>query len=79
MECRYMRQIWIEMANWLELVTSSLVEWPISSTLIEWWVIITSQMNISRKASRSLTLLVTRETSKGRNNHVFTVESHQYL
>jgi hypothetical protein len=46
-------------------------EWPANATISEWWQNITSTQDTPRKASRSLTLLVSWEVWKERNDRFF--------
>jgi hypothetical protein len=60
-----------EMATWLGLPNLQPTHWPLSSSSIDWWTIITMRLNTPRKASRSFTLLLSCEIRKERNSRVF--------
>jgi hypothetical protein len=70
-ECRFTRRIWTQVATWIghpELLPTG---WPANATISEWWQNITSTQDTPHKASRSLTLLVSWEVWKERNNRIF--------
>jgi hypothetical protein len=66
-----MRRVWNGITTWIGLPDLQPAIWPPSLTPLEWWVIISSRQHMSRKASRSLTLLINWEIWKARNCRVF--------
>nr|TKW03953.1 hypothetical protein SEVIR_7G077100v2 [Setaria viridis] len=70
-ECRFTKQIWKHVALWLTQERLHPEQWQHSITTLEWWTNITSTTGISRKATRSLTLLIMWEIWNERNSRIF--------
>ena len=68
--CRYTR-IWEYVSTWAEQPNWQPRVWRPYSSVQDWWDMITTSTTVSRKAGRSLTLLVIWELWKERNARVF--------
>ena len=70
-ECRYTRRIWqlaVERISYPELNPN---RWRPSDNALSWWLKITTTAAVPKKATRSLTMLISWEVRKERNNRVF--------
>ena len=70
-DCRYTRRIWEYISTWAEQPNWQPRVWRPYSSVQDWWDMITTSTTVSRKAGRSLTLLVIWELWKERNARVF--------
>nr|TKW05006.1 hypothetical protein SEVIR_7G147400v2 [Setaria viridis] len=70
-ECRYTKQIWKLIAQWLSQGILQPEQWTRSTRAIDWWIGITSTPGTPRKAYRSLTLLIMWELWNERNSRIF--------
>ena len=70
-DCRYTRRIWEFISSWTQQPSWRTREWRAYTSLQDWWGMITTSTTVSRKAGRSITLLVIWEVWKERNARVF--------
>lgn len=70
-DCRYSRRVWNHLATWLGLDDFLPTRWTPSTSTSEWWVTVTLMTSTSRKGSLLITLLVSWEIWKERNNRIF--------
>jgi hypothetical protein len=70
-QCRYTLRIWSLLATWIGPHFPPPTRWLHSASPNDWWLQITTVPDTPRKGLRSLTLLVSREIWKERNNRIF--------
>jgi len=70
-ECRYTRSIWQLAAEWIAYPELNPNRWRPSESALTWWLNITTRTAVPQKVVRSLTMLISWEVWKERNNRVF--------
>jgi hypothetical protein len=70
-ECRYTRRIWHLAAEWIGYPELNPNRWIPSDSTLSWWLNISTIAAVPKKVVRSLTMLISWEVWKERNNRVF--------
>ena len=70
-ECRYTRRIRQLAAEWIGYPELDPNRWRPSDSVLSWWLNISTTAAVPKKAVRSLTMLISWEVWKERNNRVF--------
>ena len=70
-KCRYTRSIWQLAAEWIAYPELNPNRWRPSESALTWWLNITTRTAVPHKVVRSLTMLISWEVWKERNNRVF--------
>ena len=70
-ECRYTRRIWQLAAEWIGYPELNPNRWRPRDNALSWWLNISTTTVVPKKAVRSLTILISWEVWKERNNRVF--------
>ena len=69
--CRFTKRVWSLIAEWLHCQQLHPSLWGITRSVSEWWHIMGELPNVSKKAVKSLLLLVNWEIRKERNARTF--------
>ncbi|KAF8690479.1 hypothetical protein HU200_040834 [Digitaria exilis] len=75
-DCRFTKRIWSLVSSWVHQTALYPEQWKPTSTVRDWWEAITTTTGFSRKAARSLFILVTWEIWKERNGRIFQRKEH---
>jgi hypothetical protein len=70
-ECRYTHRVWSLLVTWIGSQFPPPTRWMPSASTSDWWLQITTVPDTPRKGLRSMTLLVSWEIWKERNNRIF--------